>query len=121
MGYSNDGMFSVFERNDVLGWVSARSALLKSLLERVEKLPCCGDVRLLGLMGGIEIVKDRATKEPFATHLQMGGRVCRRARRYGVILRPLGDVVVLMPPLTIEENELELLVDAVVRSMEETT
>ena len=60
-------------------------------------------------MAGIELVKDKKTKEPYALGDKMGVRVCAEARKNGVIIRPLGNVIVLMPPLTISGNELKSL------------
>jgi len=60
-------------------------------------------------MVGIELVKDRDTREPFPPARRTGHRVILEARKRGVILRPLGDVVVLMPPLCINLTELETL------------
>jgi len=63
-------------------------------------------------MVGIELVADRAKRSSYAPRERMGHRVCLRAREHGVIIRPLGDVVVLMPPLAIRPAELDHLVDA---------
>jgi adenosylmethionine---8-amino-7-oxononanoate aminotransferase len=65
-------------------------------------------------MAGIELVKDPTTKEPFAPELRMGHKVTLEARKRGVIVRSLGDVLVVMPPLAISEAELEKLVGAMV-------
>jgi adenosylmethionine-8-amino-7-oxononanoate aminotransferase len=84
---------------------------LQAHLERLRDLPIVGDIRQKGLMAGIELVQDRATKQPFPAELRMGGRFCRLAREQGVLLRPLGDVVVVMPPLAIEPSLLDRLGD----------
>jgi adenosylmethionine-8-amino-7-oxononanoate aminotransferase len=68
-----------------------------------------GDVRQRGLMVGIELVRDRATREEFPHGLRAGHRVILEARGMGAILRPLGNVVVLMPPLAMSEGELQQL------------
>jgi adenosylmethionine-8-amino-7-oxononanoate aminotransferase len=72
-----------------------------------------GDIRQYGLAAGIELVQDRETKEPFPGSERRGYRVCRWAREKGVFLRPLGDVLVVMPPLSITESEITLLVDSI--------
>ena len=61
-------------------------------------------------MVGIELVADRATGEPFPSERRLGHQVIVEARRRGVVIRPLGDVVVLMPALAMADDELELLV-----------
>jgi adenosylmethionine-8-amino-7-oxononanoate aminotransferase len=72
-------------------------------------------------MVGIELVADRATKEPFPERLQVGAEVARATRPRGAIVRPLGDVVVLMPPLAMTEAELGRLVAATIAAIDEAT
>ncbi len=93
--------------------------LAKGLSERISPLPIVGDIRRWGLMTGIELVKDRETKEAFPGAMQAGAKVCFLARKYGVMIRPLGNVLVLMPPLTLHEQEMELLLDAVEAAVKE--
>lgn len=88
------------QETGVLANVAERSAQLRSLLEeRVAPLPGVGDIRLRGLMGGVDVARGR------------GRAVCAAAVARGVLLRPLGDVVVLMPPLSITAAEVERVVD----------
>ena len=74
-----------------------------------------------GLMVGIELVQDRATRAPYAPAARIGHRVCDAVRKHGVILRPLGSVIVLMPPLSLRRDELDLLVSATARAIREVT
>jgi adenosylmethionine-8-amino-7-oxononanoate aminotransferase len=98
---------------DVLTNVKARSAQLwDALTERVAPLPPVGEVRLCGLMGGVELA-------PPAEGVRWGRRVCAAAVRRGVLLRPLGDVVVLMPPLTTTAEEIDRIVDTLASSIAE--
>src|SRR5262245_3640612 len=76
-------------------------------LNRIAELPCVGDVRQRGLLAGIELVSNRATKERFPADLRIGAKVCRAMREEGVLLRPLGDVIVVMPPLAIDASLLD--------------
>ena len=85
------------------------------------KLKHVGDVRQRGLMIGIELVKDRATKEPYAYPERMGDRVCLAARKRELMLRPLGNVVVVMPPLSIAPAEVDLLLEALHAAIKEVT
>jgi adenosylmethionine-8-amino-7-oxononanoate aminotransferase len=84
---------------------------LRQHFQRMAALPCVGDVRQQGMMAGIELVQDRTAKLPFPATKRVGERVCRMAREYGVLLRPLGDVIVVMPPLAIEIALLDRLCD----------
>ncbi len=93
----------------VLPGLPGRVERLRGHLARLAELPHVGDVRQRGLMAGIELVEDRATRRPFPGTLRAGARVCRLARERGVLLRPLGDVVVIMPPLSIAPDLLDRL------------
>ncbi len=98
---------------DVLANVRARAATLRQLAgERLAPLDAVADLRLCGLMGGVELA-------PPADGLRWGRRVCAAAVRRGVLLRPLGDVVVLMPPLTVTDAEVERIVDTLAASIAE--
>jgi adenosylmethionine---8-amino-7-oxononanoate aminotransferase len=64
-------------------------------------------------MAGIELVADKASKRSFETTRRIGARLCQGMRSQGVMLRPLGDVIVIMPPLAISKAELEELLGVV--------
>jgi adenosylmethionine-8-amino-7-oxononanoate aminotransferase len=100
----------VFAHDRVLENVTARSRQLQEILQR-DFLPLThvGDIRQQGLMVGVELVRDRHTRRPYSPAEKVGMRVIMEARRRGVIVRPLGNVVVLMPPLSIGEAELDRL------------
>jgi adenosylmethionine-8-amino-7-oxononanoate aminotransferase len=85
------------------------SRLAKALIP-FKDLPHVGEVRQKGFMAGIELVKDIKTKAPFPLNDRIGHRVILEARKHGLIIRPLGDVIVLMPPLTIPSKDLLKLV-----------
>ena len=103
------------ESRDVLANVRARADQLASLLgERVAGRAAVREIRQRGLMVGIELAPSRAG-------LRWGRRVCAGAVSRGVLLRPLGDVVVLMPPLTITEAEVVRMVDALDGALDEVT
>ena len=86
-------------------------------LAEVAGMPQVGNVRQRGFMAGIELVRDRATGEPFPWSEQVGARACRHARTLGVLIRPLGDVIVVLPPLAIGVEQLDALLDAIVASI----
>ncbi len=99
----------------VLENVDARSRQLRAALAaRVEPHDAVHAVRLQGLMGGVELAPPR-------DGLRWGRRACSGAVQRGVLLRPLGDVVVLMPPLTITAIEIERIVDVLVESLDALT
>ena len=76
-----------------------------------------GDVRQCGMIGGVELVRDRTTREPYDWEERIGIQVCREAMNRGIFLRPLGNVIVLFPPLAISMDELVFLLDGVEESI----
>jgi adenosylmethionine-8-amino-7-oxononanoate aminotransferase len=105
----------VFERERTLDALAPKIALLGELLEEfVAPLPAVAEIRRRGFMVGIEL-------GGFPAHARMGHEVTLAARRRGAVIRPLGDVVVLMPPLAISEQELRHLVAVTAASVAEAT
>jgi adenosylmethionine-8-amino-7-oxononanoate aminotransferase len=81
--------------------IRARKALEKALHEELQTLwalPNVGDIRQVGLMVGVELVRNWQTREPFALRERAGIRVCEAMAKRGVLTRPIGNVIVLMPP-----------------------
>jgi adenosylmethionine-8-amino-7-oxononanoate aminotransferase len=111
----------LMEKEATLAGVREREVALARALAPLAEHPHVGEVRQRGLMVGIELVSERATRAPYAPRERMGWRVTERARRDGVLIRPLSDVVVLMPPLAISLPELEMLAEVVSRAIEEVT
>ncbi|MDH3238153.1 MAG: adenosylmethionine--8-amino-7-oxononanoate transaminase [Deltaproteobacteria bacterium] len=101
---------SIFARENVLTRVSRLGRTMERALAELSGHRNVGEVRRKGLMAGIEIVADRTTRERFPPENKVGQRVVRKVRERGVILRPLGDVIVLMPPLSSTEEEIRSLV-----------
>ena len=93
---------------------------LSARLTEVAREPNVGDVRQKGLLAGIELVESKTSKAPFPWTDQVGAGVCLQARSSGLLLRPLGDVIVIMPPLSISLDELDWMMDVVVASIRET-
>ena len=105
----------LLEERDVLGNVRARAAELRALLDaRIAPHPAVGAIRQQGLMVGVELA-------PPHDDLRWGRRVCAAAVERGVLLRPLGDVVVVMPPLTITTAELHRIVDVLADALDAGT
>jgi adenosylmethionine-8-amino-7-oxononanoate aminotransferase len=89
--------------------VPRKAQWLSEALEPLRSHPCVRQIRQLGLIAGVELVADRDSDTPFPPAARAGYRACRHATQHGVALRPLGDVVVVMPPLIIERDEIQLL------------
>jgi adenosylmethionine-8-amino-7-oxononanoate aminotransferase len=108
---------NLFKKEKTLNKMKSKIALLKKELKQFSDLPHVGQVRQEGFMVGIELVKNRKTKKTYAPKEKIGQKVTQEARRRGVIIRPLGDVIVLMPPLSIEEPTLKRLIDVTYESI----
>lgn len=107
----------LFESDRLLEMLQPKIARLKERLAEFARLPHVGDVRQCGLAAGIELVEDKDTKQAYPWELKTGVRVCQEARKLGIFSRPLGNTVVVFPPLAITPDELELLLDGLERAI----
>jgi adenosylmethionine---8-amino-7-oxononanoate aminotransferase len=85
---------------------------LSTLSSTFWKHPYVGDVRQEGAILAIELVADRATRTPFQSEKRLGAKICHTARKFGLITRPIRDVLVLMPPYCTRPEDLEKMVHA---------
>ena len=111
----------VFEEERTLEKMLAKIARLKKHLGRIALLPHVGSVRKRGLIGAVELVRNVVTKEPYPWQQRRGHRVCEYALREGVWVRPLGDVIVIMPPFSIGMEQLDQIAEAVERGIQSAT
>jgi adenosylmethionine-8-amino-7-oxononanoate aminotransferase len=103
----------VFDEEQTLARLPEKVARLAEHLTRLAQHPHVGDVRQRGLIAGVELVQDRGTAAPFPWAEKRGQQVCDYARSQGVWLRPLGNVLVIMPPLCVTLDELDKICLAV--------
>jgi adenosylmethionine-8-amino-7-oxononanoate aminotransferase len=101
---------AVFRKERTLVHLQKKIKALTRLLQPLKELAHVGEIRQRGFMVGIELVRDRATKFPYPLEQRIGHRVVMDSRRHGLFLRPLGNVIVLMPPLTVTQRELTRMV-----------
>ncbi len=111
----------LFEKEQVLKSLKKKIEILDTWLKEVLNLKHVGDVRNIGLMAGIELVKNKKTKKPYDWVEKMGWRVAYHARENGVFIRPLGNVIVIMPPLSISEQNLKQLLKVIKDSIVKIT
>jgi len=101
----------LFEQNDLIQRVQERAEHLGQLLDgEIAPLAHVAEVRRWGLMTGIELVEDRDSNRLYSTAAKVPQRIVMEARKRGVIIRPLGNVMVLMPPLSMSSDEMAKLV-----------
>jgi adenosylmethionine-8-amino-7-oxononanoate aminotransferase len=112
---------AVFRRERTLATLQPKIRALARLLKPLRASAHVGDIRQRGFMVGIELVRDRATRSPYPLEQKIGHRVIMEARRRGLFLRPLGNVIVLMPPLTVTLRELARMVTIVGESIDAVT
>ncbi|RJO63289.1 MAG: adenosylmethionine--8-amino-7-oxononanoate transaminase [Myxococcales bacterium] len=112
------GSLDVFEREQVMAQLPEKVAHFKKAVERLRGSSHVGDIRIIGLMAAVDLLRDPAGGQAYPEAWRMGYKVCMEARRHGVIVRPLGDSVVLMPPLAVLPQEIDLLVAAIQQAIE---
>jgi len=102
----------LFKQENIIEQMQPRIAYLKRRLKQ-DFLPLAhvADVRQWGFMVGIELVEDKKERRSYPSERRTGHKVILEARKRGVMIRPLGDVIILMPPLTITDSELKTLLD----------
>lgn len=111
----------LFEQNNVLARANENADVLSRNLAPLADHPHVAEVRQKGIMVGIELVRDREDLQPFDAERRMGHQVTLAARQRGVVIRPLGDVVVLMPAPAMPAELVEQLCDVAIESINCTT
>ena len=109
----------IFETQDVL----LKNEYLQNVLAEKTRVfwehPCVGEVRQQGMICAIEIVENFANRRSFPWTERIGHRICEAARKHGLLTRPIGDVLVLMPPYCTTETQLAAMADALWRGLNE--
>lgn len=98
----------LLKRDHVLEKAAERAVYLHEKLEQaLGDHPNVGEIRHIGLINAIELVRDRNTKEPLDPSLRTGWHIFRRAMDMGLVLRPIGDIIYFNPPLIIDEDTID--------------
>jgi adenosylmethionine-8-amino-7-oxononanoate aminotransferase len=111
----------VFQKERTISGLQPKIRLLSRSLERFRGLKHVGEVRQKGFMTGIELVRNRENREPYGLAEKIGIKVTKECREQGLIVRPLGNVIVLMPPLSISASDLKTMTDIVYRAVRTVT
>jgi adenosylmethionine-8-amino-7-oxononanoate aminotransferase len=109
---------AIFHDEPVLERNRGLAAHLAHRLEPLREHPHVADVRQTGMIAAVELVADKATRQPFESKERRGMRVYLHGLQQGVLLRPLGNVVYFMPPYVVTEQEIDLLVDTAIAGIE---
>jgi 4-aminobutyrate--pyruvate transaminase len=111
----------IYARDRIIEKAAKRAPLFQARLKALGDHPLVGEARGLGLIGGLELVADKASKRSFAAPYGVGAGVVRFAEAEGLIVRSvLGDVLTLSPPLVINAGEIEDLFDRLTRALDKT-
>jgi adenosylmethionine-8-amino-7-oxononanoate transaminase len=108
----------VFAEEDTLKALQPKCEQLRAGLEAMRQLPHVGDARHIGMIGAIELFQDVAAKKPFPLTDRIGIKVCAEMRRRGVLTRPIGNTIVVMPPYCIREEQLDRVLSALAESVQ---
>ena len=113
-------VLNILDDEKIIEGVNRKAPVFNSMIrEKFSKLTHIGDIRDIGLINAIELVKDTHTKEPFDSKLRLGYQIYKKALDKGVLLRPLGDVIYFNPPLIIEEQDMDFVSDIAVECTKE--
>ena len=107
----------VFRKEHTLKRLQPKIKALRQLFKPLGDHPHVGEIRQCGFTAGIELVKNRTTREPYPLEDRIGHRVAMEARRRGLLLRPIGNVIVLMPPFVTSIKELSEMIEIIHHSI----
>ena len=110
----------IYEERAILEHVRAVAPHFQDRLRALGDHPLVGEARGVGLLGALELVRDKTSKEPFDSVLGVGGLAFELARDEGLILRAIGDSLAICPPLIINDNEIDELFDRLSRALDRT-
>ncbi|HEY2862232.1 MAG TPA: aspartate aminotransferase family protein [Casimicrobiaceae bacterium] len=111
----------IYEERDIVGAVRRVGPRLQAALRGYRDHPLVGDARGIGLIGAIELVRDKTTRESFAAKAAVAAHLVRRAQHHGVILRNMpGDIVAFSPPLIIGEAEIDDMMACFGKALDDT-
>jgi 4-aminobutyrate--pyruvate transaminase len=111
---------NIYEKDEILSHVRRMAPRMQAGLRRVANHPLVGEVRGIGLVGAVELVRDKAKKTPFDPAEAVGPFLAKRAHQHGLILRALGDSIAFCPPLIINEAEIDLMLGRFALALDDT-
>jgi 4-aminobutyrate--pyruvate transaminase len=111
----------IYEERRTLDHVRAVTPHFQERLRRLGSHPLVGEVRGMGLIGGVELVQDKQAKKPFDTAVAAGALAAEMAQNNGLIVRAAGDTVAMCPPLIIEEEQIDQLFDRLTTALDQTS
>lgn len=110
----------IYEKRNIVGHVRSVAPRFEARMAQLNEHPLVGNARAKGLLGGIEIVADKATKRNFDVKAGVGGALQRACEGQGLILRAIGDIVAFCPPLIVKEADIDDIYDRAEKALDET-
>jgi len=110
----------IYEERNILEHVRKVAPRLQAGLRRLADNPIVGEVRGIGLIAGIELVQDKATKQSFDPKAGIGAYLAQRAQEHGLLIRAMGDNIGICPPLIITESEIDDLLTRLGKAFDDT-
>ena len=111
----------IFDEEKTISTIKASIRILDDQLKEFKGLKHVSDIRSKGLMAGIDLHKNPKKNIPYQLNERIGKKVCDMARYEGVLIRPLGDTIVIMPPVSIKEKELKKLTKSIYKCIKIVT
>jgi adenosylmethionine-8-amino-7-oxononanoate aminotransferase len=112
---------SLYKKHRLISKIKKRSAQLQSRIKEISDLELVGDVRHKGMLMGIELVSNKKTKTPISPQKKLPQKVFTEAKKHGIYQRTLGNIVMVVPPLAISEQELDYLMDGIIKTIKNVT
>ena len=110
----------IYEETQIIAQIKEPSAMLQKGLKRFTTHDLVGEARGVGLLGALELVKDKNTKQPFEIPKGVGAYLMKRCQENGLITRALGDTLAFAPPLVINSDQINKMLEIVQTSLDET-
>lgn len=109
----------IYQKRDIIGHVRTLTPTFAARMNKLAEHPLVGEARHCGLVGGVELVSDKATKRPFDPKNGVGAKTAGLCEQHGAILRAIGDTIALCPPMIIREAELNELFDRLEKALDD--
>ncbi|MDX2102603.1 MAG: aspartate aminotransferase family protein [Alphaproteobacteria bacterium] len=110
----------IYQERGTFEHARAMAPLMQDGLRAFQDHPLVGEVRGVGLVAAVELVRDKATRTPYEPSLGVGAYLVKRGHEHGVVLRPLGDSIAFCPPLIIQPDEIALMIERFALALDDT-
>jgi adenosylmethionine---8-amino-7-oxononanoate aminotransferase len=110
---------TIFKEENIPESLSGKIAFFQKGLRQFNDLGCVGDVRSIGMVGALEFVKDKTTKEKLPSEKRLPFLIARKALENGLLIRPLGDVLYFIPAYIITEEEINWMFQTTVKAIKD--